>query len=257
MMPPSLKPITHLGASLLLLILLTTLSACKRDRPDYLPDCPADYNVIEGGAGDDVLEGTEGKDCIIGHEGNDTIRGRGGDDRIYGGKGDDLIDGGEGDDLIYGNRGDDIIDGGPAKDSSAFREPAAKLYRATSSYKSRAKNWAEHGEKDDWFRDEFSALTAFTHPSKPHTIISVADFNESCGAMIDSFWHIFEAKDQSYTDVLSPAPALLFHFIPTIVADLDGDGQPELFNQDILMQMVGTRYQVIEDIEPPYFDCPC
>lgn len=145
----------------------------------------------------------------------------------------------------------------PEKDASAFREPASKLYRVTDSYKSRAKNWAENGEKDDWFRDEFSELKAFTHPSKPHTIISVAYFNDSCGAMIDSFWHIFEGKAQSYTDVLSPAPALLFNFVPSIVADLDGDGQPELFNQDILMQMVGTRYQVIEDIEPPYFDCPC
>ena len=129
MMPLCLKrtPRASLIAALVGALLVTTASACKRDRPDYLPDCPPEYNVIEGGAGDDILNGTEGKDCIIGHEGDDTIRGLGGDDRIYGGKGDDTIDGGAGDDLIYGNRGDDIIDGGPGKDTIHGNKGADKI----------------------------------------------------------------------------------------------------------------------------------
>lgn len=145
----------------------------------------------------------------------------------------------------------------PEADASSFREPAAKLYRSTSSYSSRAKDWADSGEKGQWFDDQFDTIKAFTHPSKPHTIISVVDAYDGCDAPVEGFWHIFEAKDQSYTDVLSPAPSLLFGFVPSVVADIDGDGQPEIFNQDILLHMVGTRYKVIEDIEPPYFDCPC
>ena len=39
--------------------------------------------------------------------------------------------------------------------------------------------------------------------------------------------------------------------------DIDGDGTPELFDQYKLLRMVNTRYRLVEDIEPPYFDCPC
>jgi Ca2+-binding RTX toxin-like protein len=56
------------------------------------------FNLIEGGPGNDPLTGTAAADRLLGHGGNDTLLGLAGDDELDGGAGNDLLDGGAGND---------------------------------------------------------------------------------------------------------------------------------------------------------------
>ena len=58
----------------------------------------AQFNLIEGGVGDDLLTGTASVDRLLGHGGNDTLFGLAGDDELDGGAGNDRLDGGAGND---------------------------------------------------------------------------------------------------------------------------------------------------------------
>lgn len=145
-----------------------------------------------------------------------------------------------------------------AEKSKAYQEPASKLYRSSTGYTSRAKDWKSGGERGDWWDNSFTTLDAFANPDDPqHAIVAMTYTHGECGAPVSDFWHIIEAKGQSYQDVLTPQPETTFVFIPEMVVDIDGDGTPELFDQYKLLRMVNTRYRLVEDIEPPYFDCPC
>ena len=109
------------------------------------------YNVFEGGAGEDVIDGGEGIDTasyensnvavdvdlssrsqtgsgdsegdeltsienLIGSEHNDTLLGNVRANEINGGEGDDTIEGKAGDDILNGEDGDDTLDGGDGED---------------------------------------------------------------------------------------------------------------------------------------------
>jgi len=56
------------------------------------------FNLIEGGPGNDPLTGTAATDRLLGHDGNDTLLGLVGDDELDGGAGNDWLDGGAGND---------------------------------------------------------------------------------------------------------------------------------------------------------------
>jgi Ca2+-binding RTX toxin-like protein len=58
----------------------------------------AQFNLIEGGAGDDLMTGTASADRLLGYGGNDTLFGLAGDDELDGGAGNDRLDGGAGND---------------------------------------------------------------------------------------------------------------------------------------------------------------
>ena len=80
-------------------------------------DGGGELDVIFGGSGADTLTGGTGNDYIFGGGDNDTIYGGSENDLIRGGSGDDNITGGSGRDTIFGDAGDDTIDGGSEKDT--------------------------------------------------------------------------------------------------------------------------------------------
>ncbi|MBW8735576.1 MAG: calcium-binding protein [Streptomyces turgidiscabies] len=68
-------------------------------------------------AGDyDLLDGGDGNDVAYAKAGNDLIRGGRGNDRLYGEKGNDRIYGNSGNDTLYGGPGTDTLSGGPGTD---------------------------------------------------------------------------------------------------------------------------------------------
>ena len=80
-------------------------------------DGGGELDVIFGGSGADTLTGGTGSDYIFGGGDNDIIYGGSENDLIRGGSGDDNITGGSGRDTIFGDAGDDTIDGGSEKDT--------------------------------------------------------------------------------------------------------------------------------------------
>ncbi|MDX3458122.1 calcium-binding protein [Streptomyces sp. ME02-8801-2C] len=68
---------------------------------------PGDYDLLDGGDGNDV---------VYGKGGNDLLRGGRGNDRLYGEKGNDTIYGNSGNDTLYGGPGRDRLSGGPGTD---------------------------------------------------------------------------------------------------------------------------------------------
>ena len=86
-------------------------------RGDDNLDGGGELDVIFGGSGADTLTGGTGNDYIFGGGDNDTIYGGSENDLIRGGSGDDNITGGSGRDTIFGDAGDDTIDGGSEKDT--------------------------------------------------------------------------------------------------------------------------------------------
>ena len=79
-------------------------------------------DYIFGGSDDDDIYGGSENDFIRGGSGNDTIEGGSGRDTIFGDAGDDTIDGGSEIDTIYGGTGDDTLTGGGSADTFAFNE---------------------------------------------------------------------------------------------------------------------------------------
>jgi Ca2+-binding RTX toxin-like protein len=71
-----------------------------------------DDDQLWGNSGHDELNGGEGNDKLYGGQNRDTLRGDSGDDRLEGGAGNDQIYGESGDDVIYGGMGNDEIKGG-------------------------------------------------------------------------------------------------------------------------------------------------
>ena len=80
-------------------------------------DGGGEVDVLFGGSGDDTLTGGTGNDYIFGGSDDDTIYGGSENDFIRGGSGNDTIEGGSGRDTIFGDAGDDTIDGGSEKDT--------------------------------------------------------------------------------------------------------------------------------------------
>ncbi|MCZ7910388.1 Ig-like domain-containing protein [Agrobacterium leguminum] len=84
-----------------------------------------EYNIVEGGDGDDVLIATGGKDMIDGGAGDDRLSAGGGNDmvdagdgndRVIAGDGSDDVDGGAGNDVLMGGAGNDVLYGGGGND---------------------------------------------------------------------------------------------------------------------------------------------
>ncbi|MEA5563690.1 calcium-binding protein [Planktothrix agardhii] len=117
---------------------LEQLTVQYATQEDHDGDCEGgvegEFNVIQGGNGDEILEGGAGRDEIFGGNGQDVLQGgagfdhlngENGDDVLYGGKGKDNIEGGNGDDLLIGgcgpdtligDHGNDVLDGGNSPD---------------------------------------------------------------------------------------------------------------------------------------------
>ncbi|MBO0131658.1 Ig-like domain-containing protein [Agrobacterium burrii] len=85
-----------------------------------------EYNIVEGGNGDDMLigtsrkdmlEGGDGDDTMVAGEGNDMVDAGAGNDRVLAGEGNDVIDGGAGNDVLMGGSGNDVISGGAGNDT--------------------------------------------------------------------------------------------------------------------------------------------
>jgi len=94
-------------------------------RPGYYTD----WDLLDGGAGDDVLDGGVGADTLYGGAGNDSLYGgvstpyqpnvtwlRADNDLLDGGAGNDTLDGGAGNDTLIGGAGDDLLLGGAGDD---------------------------------------------------------------------------------------------------------------------------------------------
>jgi Ca2+-binding RTX toxin-like protein len=76
-----------------------------------------DYDILDGGSGDDLLDARGGNDFASGGDGNDTVDGGDGKDNISGDNGDDSIYGGDGNDSVTGGTGDDTVSGDSGNDS--------------------------------------------------------------------------------------------------------------------------------------------
>ncbi|MDA5635158.1 MULTISPECIES: Ig-like domain-containing protein [Rhizobium/Agrobacterium group] len=85
-----------------------------------------EYNIVEGGDGNDMLigtsrkdmlEGGDGDDTMVAGEGNDMVDAGAGNDRVLAGEGNDVIDGGAGNDVLMGGSGNDVISGGAGNDT--------------------------------------------------------------------------------------------------------------------------------------------
>lgn len=85
-----------------------------------------EYNIVEGGNGNDMLigtsrkdmlEGGDGDDTMVAGEGNDMVDAGAGNDRVLAGEGNDVIDGGAGNDVLMGGSGNDVISGGAGNDT--------------------------------------------------------------------------------------------------------------------------------------------
>ena len=92
---------------------------------DLLNGTNAEYEQINGLAGNDTLFGLGGADELLGGndndllnggEGQDTLNGNLGDDKLNGGNHNDLLNGGEGQDTLNGNFGNDKLNGGNDND---------------------------------------------------------------------------------------------------------------------------------------------
>ena len=77
------------------------------------------FNIIEGGAGDDIIQTAAGSDQIFGGSGSDIVLAGDGDDLVFGDEGEigtesvrGLVETTDGRDLIYGQSGADILIGG-------------------------------------------------------------------------------------------------------------------------------------------------
>jgi Ca2+-binding RTX toxin-like protein len=76
-----------------------------------------DYDILQGGSGDDLVDARGGNDNASGGDGNDTVDGGAGKDNISGDNGDDSIYGGDGNDSVTGGTGDDTVSGDSGNDS--------------------------------------------------------------------------------------------------------------------------------------------
>jgi Ca2+-binding RTX toxin-like protein len=85
----------------------------------------ANFEVVNGGNGDDqftgstagdTLHGGNGNDTLIGFDGDDDLDGGDGEDHLLGGIGNDTLTGGAGKDTLKGNDGDDTLFGGDQRD---------------------------------------------------------------------------------------------------------------------------------------------
>lgn len=85
-----------------------------------------EYNIVEGGSGDDMLIGTsrkdmfeagEGDDTVVAGEGDDMVDAGAGSDRVLAGDGKDVVDGGAGNDVLMGGSGNDVLSGGAGNDT--------------------------------------------------------------------------------------------------------------------------------------------
>jgi Ca2+-binding RTX toxin-like protein len=68
-----------------------------------------DFEIAEGGSGNDTVSGAGGNETISGGAGDDRLSGRDGNDSLDGGTGDDTLADGAGQDSVSGGCGNDII----------------------------------------------------------------------------------------------------------------------------------------------------
>ncbi|ACU89968.1 cadherin-like domain-containing protein [Desulfomicrobium baculatum] len=96
----------------------------------FSPGYYTDWDLLDGGAGDDVLDGGRGADTLYGGDGNDSLYGgdstpyqpyktwlRADNDLLDGGAGNDTLDGGAGKDTLMGGEDNDSMMGGDGNDS--------------------------------------------------------------------------------------------------------------------------------------------
>ncbi len=118
------------------------------------------WEVSLGGQGDDVLTSSAGQwDIINGGAGNDTITGGGGHDFLGGASGDDVISGGTGNDTIDGGAGSDT-----AYIAGNWRDFSIVSYNDNGSLTYRDNNLADGNQGTDvlsnieWLRQDFGGL---------------------------------------------------------------------------------------------------
>jgi Ca2+-binding RTX toxin-like protein len=77
----------------------------------------AEFQIVNGSAGNDSITGTSANESINGNAGNDTLIGADGDDSLNGGAGNDSLAGGEGNNALIGLAGNDTLVSGSGNDS--------------------------------------------------------------------------------------------------------------------------------------------
>jgi Tol biopolymer transport system component len=119
----------------------------------------SERDVIRGGAGDDRIDANPGDsrpvyygawdyDLVDGGPGNDTILGRRGADTLRGGPGSDRILGGRGLDRIYGGPGRDVLEGGPYHDRLYARDGVRDTIRCGAGNDRVWADWADVVARD-------------------------------------------------------------------------------------------------------------
>lgn len=81
-----------------------------------LDDFMLEFNLVEGGEGNDDLTGTDEADDMQGHAGNDKLSAGKGYDVLSGDDGNDTLSGGEDDDSAFGGKGNDVLNGDDGND---------------------------------------------------------------------------------------------------------------------------------------------
>lgn len=83
-------------------------------------------DMVDAGAGNDRVIAGEGNDDVDGGSGNDVLMGGAGNDLLYGGAGNDELSGGSGDDVLAGGSGNDVLTGGSGADTFVFATGAGR-----------------------------------------------------------------------------------------------------------------------------------
>ncbi|TCR66383.1 cadherin-like domain-containing protein [Bosea sp. BK604] len=74
------------------------------------------WDVMDGGTGNDVVYAMSGDDIVRAGAGNDVLYGDGGNDLLFGAVGNDELIGGGGNDFLSGGQGSDVLRGGAGND---------------------------------------------------------------------------------------------------------------------------------------------
>jgi RTX calcium-binding nonapeptide repeat (4 copies)/Integrin beta chain VWA domain len=130
-----------------------------------------DDDQLWGDSGADQLKGGEGNDKLYGGQDDDTLIGNSGDDHLYGDEGNDEIHGRLGDDVIYGGTGDDVIEGHNGNDWISGVDDTTSA--GAGAYE--IDRLFGGGGKDTFILGDANAV--FYHSAGLFTYALIADFN--------------------------------------------------------------------------------
>lgn len=164
----------------------------------------------------DVLKGLGGDDRLLGGNGDDWVRGDTGSDLVFGEAGDDLLEGGDGDDVLDGGNGNDRLIGGSGFDllMGGIGADIFAFDRRDSDY-DRIVDFEFGIDKIDISR-MFAGVT-----------VTAANFNE-------------------FVRITPLGPTELTGFI-----EIDRDGAGSRFGFQIVAQIDGAAFTIINDISMP------